>query len=408
MDIKIDLSKRLSIAHFDSWPDPVAYYDVIKNSSPRFRGEIYDIYFGKMFRYKYQEQELWDGYRKSHEVNYGNVMGVEASDAQIDHLFKIQAEFGIEISLTINQLNVPVELFYAKDRRVLGAFVEWLRTFYDRGLRSCTLANNHLMRTGLLQKMFPEMKWKNTVNQQVSNAQQVLDYLYLGYNVIQLDRSLNRNLNELKRIKEAVDSYKLNFPKKYVKTCMLVWEDCWPQCPFKREHDDLQIYHKKIDYWLSDFGSLTCTRWRDEESGRSSLPRSGTNCYWVSPDTFKKYADLVDIFKFSGRLTGFTPLGGEGLLQYGWSAGNNAVGSFSEVLENDLQPAHVWKLGAFKMAPFEKDIDKIKTDLSGSIWLTETGKKLEDRLKNCRNLCYACHLCERTFGMADFDSLMMF
>jgi hypothetical protein len=406
--MQIGLSKKFSIAHFDSWSDANAYYDVIKNSAPRFRDEIYDIYFGKMFRYKYQEQEPWDGYRKSHEINYGNVMGVEATDAQVENLFKIQNESGVEISLTLNQLNIPVEMFYAKNGRVIGAFIEWLRTFYDRGLRSCTLANNHLMRSGLLQKYFPGMKWKNTVNQQVSNAQQVLDYLYLGYNVIQLDRSLNRNLNELKRVKEAVENYKAAFPKKYVKTCLLVWEDCLPQCPFKREHDDLQVYHKKIDYWSSDLGAMTCTKWRDEASGRSFLPRCGTNCYWVTPGSFEEYADLVDIFKFSGRLTGFTALEGDGPLQYGWSAGNNAVSSFSEILENDLQPIHLWKLGAFRIAPFERDVDRIKADLSGNIWLTDAGRQLEDRLKNCRNLCYTCHLCERTFGVSDFNSLMEF
>jgi len=71
-------------------------------------------------------------------------MGVEASDEQVDSLFRIQEELGIEISLTINQLNIPVEIFYSKNDRVPGAFLNWLQAFYDRGLRSCTLANNHI------------------------------------------------------------------------------------------------------------------------------------------------------------------------------------------------------------------------------------------------------------------------
>jgi hypothetical protein len=98
------------------------------------------------------------------------------------------------------------------------------------------------MRLGILQKCFPEMKWKNTVNHQVSSAQQVLDYIYLGYDIIQLDRSLNRNMDELKRIKEVVENYKSRNSNNNVKTSMLVWENCLPSCPFKREHDDLQIY----------------------------------------------------------------------------------------------------------------------------------------------------------------------
>ena len=400
----MEIEKRLSIAHFDSWPGESTYYELIKNSSPRFRSEIFDIYFGKVFRYSYRDQERWDNRQKLHEVVYGNVMGVEASDAQIDNLFRIQSEFGIPVSLTINQLNIPVELFYSRNDRVVKAFADWLGDFYQRGLRSCTLANNHIIRSGILQRLFPEMKWKNTVNQQVMTAQQATDYLYLGYDIIQLDRSLNRNLGELKRIKAAVDQFKARHPEKTVRTCMLVWEDCLPNCPFKREHDDLQIYHKSINYYLSGPGSFTCNRWRDA-AGKSLLPRTGTNCCWVNPETFETYAGLVDVFKFSGRMTSFTPLEGAGELQYGWSTGNNAVSSFGEILEHNLQPVNAWALGAFKMAPFEKDPDKIRHDLSGSLWLTPQGLKLERQLMNCRSQCNTCHMCERTFGLPDLDSL---
>ena len=203
-----NLNKRFSLPHFDNWKTPSFYYEILRNSSQQFKNEIYDVYFGKVFRYNYEEQEAYDDIQKRHGVSYGNVMGVEASDQQIDYLFRIQNEFGIEISLTINQLNIPVEIFYSKNDRVLKVFLDWLQEFYDRGLRSCTLANSHLLRLGILQKRFPEMKWKNTVNHQVSSAQQVLDYIYLGYNIIQLDRSLNRNMDELKRIKEVVEKYK--------------------------------------------------------------------------------------------------------------------------------------------------------------------------------------------------------
>jgi hypothetical protein len=412
-DEKINLNKRFSIPHFDNWSYPSLYYEAIKNSSQQFKDEIYDIYFGKKFRYKYREQEIYDNYAKLHEVVYGNVMGVEASDEQLDNLFKIQEEFGIEISLTINQLNIPVEIFFSKNNRVLDAFLNWLQEFYDRGLRSCTLANNHLMRAGFLQKRFPEMKWKNTVNQQVYTSQQVLDYLYLGYNMIQLDRSLNRNMDELKRIKAVVENYKNKYPEKHVKTCMLVWEDCLPSCPFKREHDDIQIYFRRIKYWDSYLGALTCRRWRDS-LGKSIIPRSGTNCFWASVDTFQEYAELVDIFKYSGRLVDFVPLQGPGNIQFGWLLKNYpvrlprsyAIKSFSEIIENRLESVHLWfPIPAFS-AYFKTDTKEIKEDLKDGFFTTDEAKKLEQTLKNCKNQCYKCHLCERTFGIPDIDSMI--
>lgn len=400
----MNLNKRFSIPHFDNIPTQSLYYEAIKNSSQQFRDEIYDIYFGKNFRYNYQEQEIYDDYAKSHEVVYGNVMGVEASDKQVDYLFKIQEEFGIEVSLTINQLNIPVEIFYSKNDRVINAFRHWLQEFYDRGLRNCTLANSHMMRTGFLQKQFPEMKWKNTVNQQVSTAQQVLDYLHLGYNVIQLDRSLNRNMDELKTIKDVVENYKNKYPEKHVKTSLLVAEDCLPLCPFKREHDDLQIYHTKIDYWYSHLGALTCSRWK-RTPAKAWVPRFGTNCCWATVDTFKEYAELVDIFKHSGRLRSVPQ--GLGNMQGGWLFGDRAaVRSFSEIIENKLEPVHFWLFRTGIFPPPTTNIKDIKEDLKDNFWMTDEGKRLEQRVKNCKNQCYKCHLCERTFRLPDFDSLI--
>jgi hypothetical protein len=409
----MNLNKRFSLPHFDNWKTPSFYYEIVRNSSQQFKNEIYDIYFGKVFRYNYEEQEAYDRKQKLHEVAYGNVMGVEASDQQVDYLFKIQSEFGIEISLTINQLNIPVEIFYSKNDRVLKTFLDWLQEYYDRGLRSCTLANNHLMRLGILKKRFPKMKWKNTVNHQVSSAQQVLDYIYLGYDVIQLDRSLNRNIDELKRIKEVVDNYNSRNSENEIKTCMLVWENCLPSCPFKREHDDLQIYFKDIIYWQSNPGLITCKKWR-ENLGKYAIPRIGTNCFWISADTFKEYADLVDIFKHSGRLVDSIDMQGQGEVQYEWQLKNfpeklkgfYTVESFSEIMNSGLEPLHLWYPIPGRVSNFQKDIENIKQSLQNNQFTTEKMKRLEQRLKNCRNQCYQCHLCERTFGLPDIDSMI--
>lgn len=401
----MDLTKRFSLPHFDDWRHPSLYYEAMTHSSQRFRDEICDIYFGRIFRHKYREQEIYDDHAKQHEVVYGNVMGVEASDQQVTSLLRLQQEFGLEISLTVNQLNIPVEIFYSRNDRVVIAFVRWLQDFYDRGVRSCTLANGHMMRAGVLQNAFPEMKWKNTVNQHVSSAQQVLDYLYLGYNVIQLDRSLNRNVDELKRIKDAVEGFKSKYPKTHVKTCLLVTEGCMPFCPFKREHDDLQIHHRKVAYRDSRVATLSCARWLGV-LGSCTVPRSGTNCYWTSADTFREYAELVDVFKHSGRLRTDVPGEDSGRVRFGWSTGNHAVNSFSEILENGLEPVHIWLLGAGVFPDGDTDLGSVREALKDSPFMTPEARMLEQKLKNCRSQCYKCHLCERTFGLPDFDSLI--
>ena len=184
---------------------------------------------------------------------------------------------------------------------------------------------------------------------------------------------------------------------------MLVWEDCLPSCPFKREHDDLQIYLRKVNYWSSHLGVLTCKRWTDN-TGASFLPRFGTNCYWSGVDTFREYAELVDIFKHSGRLSSVSP-DDSGGLQLGWLLMETyGAESFSEILDNKLEPVHLWILGTAVFPECQLDIEAIKEELKDNIWMTEQGRALEKRLLKCMNQCYRCHLCEKTFGMPDIDS----
>ena len=241
------------------------------------------------------------------------------------------------------------------------------------------------MRSGYLQRQFPEMKWKNTVNQQISSAQQVLDYLYLGYNVIQLDRSLNRNMDELKRIKEVVENFKNKNKGRTVSTCMLIMENCMPFCPFKRAHDDLQIYYKYFSYWGSHLGALSCSKWRNV-FGKNILPRSGTDCFWSSINTFMEYAKLVDIFKRSGRLTSqILKMTFEKEVQFGWFSGEYAIQSYSEIIEGNLEPVSSWSLGYGVIPLLKEDINKVQKDLRGSFWMTDKAKILERKLKNCKN-----------------------
>jgi hypothetical protein len=211
----------------------------------------------------------------------------------------------------------------------------------------------------------------------------------------------------LKRVKEAVELYKTKFPEKYVKTSLLVWEDCLPNCPFKREHDDLQMYLRKINYWDSQLGTLTCNRWTDK-SGGSILPRFGANCYWTGAETFSEYGQLVDIFKYSGRLSKGHQAGA-GRIRFGWQfipkdGSGLYVGSVSELINNAVEPLHIWGFGTNHDSDAPESIAAIKEKLSKDVWLTAEGRRLERTLKNCKNQCYRCHLCERTFGMPDLDS----
>jgi hypothetical protein len=87
-------------------------------------------------------------------------------------------------------------------------------------------------------------------------------------------------------------------------------------------------------------------------------------------------------------------------------SGKHAVSSFAEIIENQLEPLCSWFLGFGKLSLFKTDIGNIREELSNNYWLSEQGKKLEQRLKNCRNQCYQCHQCENTFKLPNINSIV--
>lgn len=400
-------TKRFSIAHFDMFhgEHESFYYNVMKNADPSFLNNIHDVYFGKYFYYHYNGQQK----------SCGNPMGVEASDAQVDYLFKLQEETGIEISLTFNTVEVPHEVVF--DHSIRAQFVEWIGSYYDRGLRSCTMSSEHIMRTGELQTRCPDMRWKSTVNQIVADAQQLIDYAYLGYNTILLDRSLNRNIKELKRIREAQNYLNKQNPKKKLLTSLLVAESCIYRCPFKKEHDSVGEVIS-TDYFKGP-ADLSCNAWRGLPEF-AKLPRAGIDLVASDGATFHKFLDLVDIFKYSGRLSkpatdpNDTPYlkavwfykDGERFKQTIKFAHETVYAdNFEAIVENNLMPIHDWVPGWIDTRNVKGDYSKTWKGYNG-IWSTEGGKRLEKLLTSCRNQCWDCHECERTFGVRDIDSAL--
>ena len=127
------------------------------------------------------------------------------------------------------------------------------------------------------------------------------------------------------------------------------------------------------------------------------------------------------IFKFSGRLT--TPVttakdrehyksvwyfdaNGAKFKQNSTEAGQTVfANSFEEIMENNLEPIHSWIPG-FIDTRYEKNDWRTTYKQYTGMWSTTKGKRLEKILMNCKNQCWDCHECERTFGMEDIDSAL--
>ena len=133
-----------------------------------------------------------------------------------------------------------------------------------------------------------------------------------------------------------------------------------------------------------------------------------------------QFLDLVDIFKFSGRLT--VPVFAAEDAQYFkavWYYNDqekfkqpiSKVGhtvyadNYDDIIKNNLSPIHSWSPGWIDTRYTTEDYRTTYTGYKG-IWSTAPGKKLEKLLTSCRNQCWDCHECERTFGTEEVDSAL--
>ncbi len=381
-----DFKRKFSFPHWDGYVDDDIFYRLISNSTPEYRAEIRDIYFGGNYHYEY----------RGHKRTYGEIMGVASNPTKVDNLFRIQDTLGIPISLTLNTMTMGNEI--ASDIEVVAGLVQYIKTFYDRGLRITTISAVHLMRTGVLQNEFPEMHWKNTVNHLVKNTQEVHDYAALGYNTILLDRSLNRDLTTLKEIR--VESKKLG-----IETSLLATEGCMPSCPFKKEHDDWQsdLQQSPTNYW--ETFAITCASWRDQGDD-GNLPRHGTDISLATKELVDEFMANVDVLKFSGRLGAGGNVDPNGRMCWsGISPIFEYADSFEEIYDKNLAPfinTRFLPQGWTNLKQTQQHNDE---DIS-SIWNTKKGRGLSKILSNCKNRCWDCHACEKVFGVGSFNSIL--
>jgi hypothetical protein len=390
-----DFRRHISIPHWDMHPNDDDFYNAFAASHDDYKAEIRDIYFGVEYTY----QHLGETRR------YGETMGVSATSGQLDGLLRIQREFGVECSMTINSLEIPIEL--ASDPIVIQGFVRFIGEFYEKGVRSCTLSNTHLMRHGILQASFPEMRWKNTVNQAVKSVQELYDFAALGYNTICFDRSLNRDMETLKEVyREA--------KKVDIEVSLLASEGCLPACPFKVEHDSWQekLQKSHSNYWQT-FDN-TCTGWRARADAQ--MPRLGTDINMATDELFELFMENTDVLKFSGRMNAPIAAAKSALCWTGTTKGSNRGGellsvsnfeyadSVKEIYEKKLAPYLVsrWTPG-YTLVSEKNQFDLTEDD---NIWLTKKGKGLSKKLATCKNRCWDCHACENVFGVEKFNSAL--
>jgi hypothetical protein len=222
----------------------------------------------------------------------GATFSDEFTDPIIDNAMQIQEILGIKVSATFNNVNVSPKFDNYK------LFIENLKPLYERGLRSITLAHAHWVAMGI-KKHFPDMEIKNTILRKVATAQDFWYSAEQGFDYINVDRILMRDIEELKNIRRA----QLHFQQKhgrYVKIALLTNEGCLGRCPMMDEHYSYNNLKTKNDlpYFRHEISKVTC-EYKWEKEINAFFFKAAT----IPPfkEEFDDYLNHVDVFKMHGR-----------------------------------------------------------------------------------------------------------
>jgi hypothetical protein len=160
------------------------------------------------------------------------------------------------------------------------------------------------------------------------------------------------------------------------------------------------------------------------------MPRIGTDLIYIDEENFNEFAELVDVFKYTGRVGNLEEVEGDiNDYKFVWGvtatssalfvySGNNyskndlgwwmTSDSHSDILKNKLTPLNNWSSAKIVKKDFiSEDTWKYKDRVFlDNIWATKKGKSLAKILKDCKNQCWDCHACEKVFKVTPVDSII--
>lgn len=229
---------------------------------------------------------------------HGVFLTEEENVAHFRQMMALQAATGITVSPVFNNIHVP------NTRAMLERFVENVRPLHAQGLRSMTVPHVLWLKMGLIQKAFPDMTLKDTVLRRVRTAQEFWNHAEAGYDYVNIDRVLIRDLDELKQIRAAQRKLERTHGK-HVVTALLHAEGCLGNCPLIEEHHQHTLMHEHTTDDIKT--SLEVFRLPPEYS-----------CYVVGHPTFnffmsvglpffrkdlEEVCEYFDVVKLAGRRT---------------------------------------------------------------------------------------------------------
>ena len=204
----------------------------------------------------------------------------------VDVVDRIHKE-GIRVNLLLNSICEGSE-WYSAD--VLKSTMEYLESVHSKhGVEAITIANPLYIRE--VRRRFPNLEICASVLGDIDCVQKAVIFKRAGAHVITPDVDINRDLNLLKKIKDATQT----------EIKLMVNEGCLFRCAFRKFHFNY-ISHKSRKP-----GSAKNVRAEDNVFSLNCIQQSKSDpsqvfkSCWIRPEDARKYGQITNYFKLVGR-----------------------------------------------------------------------------------------------------------
>ena len=319
--------------------------DFLHEKDDKYISAINDLYFS--------DEKYNPSARYIPDVDTGS-MWSELRDIQQSH--DIKMHYVMNSSVWKNDI-------YTTGKKQL---IDNVNSIYESGCKILTINNMMLLRDVEFRNSIPkDLVLKLSINNKVSTLEEVV-FLY-EYNAIRnfiLDRSVNRNMEELTRIHEWRSD------KPGVTLTLLAQEGCISRCPWKATCDNMiATFHQYDEHEVNDMKAQHSTHFCTAHY--TNHPQDMLKSPWITPGGVRLYENMVDYIKLAGRMQPIGPLSK----------------TFDAYINQDERI----------------DLSDILTIHSGSVLSISTVMDLEingysAKVSNCKNKCADCDFCDKLYN----------
>ena len=282
------------------------------------------------------------------------------SERMWDELRDIHEQHGIHMQYVMNSSVWKNDVYLEGKQQI----IDTVNDIHSRGATMLTINNMYLLRDVEFRDKIPQdLVLKLSINNKVATLEEV-EFLYThsGIDHFILDRSINRNMDEIQRICEWEHRDKITLT-------LLAQEGCISKCPWKSTCDNMISTFRDYDaHEVNDLKAKHSTHFCTAHY--TANPQDVLKSPWITPSGVELYDDYIDYMKLSGRMS--------------------PIAKMSRVFDSYLQRDSLANL---------PDMLAIHND---SVLINSNVNDLEThgysaKVHNCKNMCASCDFCDKLY-----------